>query len=198
MDSRNELLQDLVNSNESLTVDHEGLSQPRLATTTLTNTEVMTFEGKRFYGEIDFTLASGATKYIMYQMPNVASSKIIALQSRQFKSLNGGAEIEILWDSTGVVLGASVPTFNENRNIAVVATMLINEVTSVAVDGTIRESDFLQGTGSGSNSSGAISADLGLRLYSPDSFFIAKVTNLESQNNRIHLSYTWIEIDTPT
>ena len=130
----------------------------------------------------------------MYQMPSAASNRIIALQSRSFKSLNGAAEIEILWNSTGVVLGAQLPTFNENRNIPFDATMTINEVVSVVSDGTVRERDFLQGVGSGNNSSGAISSDLGFRLYSPDSFFIAKITNLETQVNRIHISYTWLEL----
>lgn len=171
------------------------IKQSRVLTASITSAESLTIEGKRFNATADFTLAGGATKYIMYQMPNVASGVVVGLQNRIFKSLNGSAEIEILWNSAGVTLGAVVPSFNENRNSSVVAGMVINEATAVQADGLVRESDFLQGEGSGSNSSGSISSALGFRIYSPDSFFVAKVTNLHSQNNRILLTYSWGEIE---
>lgn len=174
--------------------DFNSLAKPRVLTANITLGETETFEGNRFYAEYDESYAAGETKYVIYQMPNVASGKVVALQSRAFKTFESEASIEILWDSTGVVAGTTVPSFNENRNSLSTATMTINEVTSLTAEGTIRERDFIPATtGPGSTSAGGIASSLGFRLYSPDSFFILKVTN-GATAQRIHVAYTWFEL----
>jgi len=158
--------------------------------------EKETFDGHRFYAEYDKSFNSGEVKYVLYQMPSTSSGKIIALQQRQFKTESGGAEIEILWDSTGLSTGSSIPSFNENRLSSSVATMAINELTTPpATAGTIRERDFIPSAGNVGQSSGGINSDLGFRLYNPDSFFVLKITNTHAKSQRIHVAYTWFEMN---
>ena len=171
------------------------LSNKRTPTANIDYVDVTTFEGSRYEVYFDDTLTSGASQYIMYQFPPLSSGVLVALSNRSFKSLNGSAEITILWNTTGYTLGAPLTTFNTNRNSTRTSETQVNLITGVPTDeGLIRESDFLTSTGVGSNSSGSISPSLGLRVYSPESFFVAKVTNLHSQVNRIHLEYSFMEI----
>lgn len=169
------------------------LSSKEFSGTTLA--EAITSEGRRYYSEFDEVFTSGETKYFLYQFPSkMPKGLVVGLQNRQFKSLNGEAEITILWDSTGVVPGTPVPIFNENRNSPNVSEVVISEIVAPTTEGTIREQDFLTGSGAGSKSSGDVSVGSGYRGYSPDSFFIAKVTNLHNANNRIRLAYSWVEV----
>jgi hypothetical protein len=71
--------------------------------------------------------------------------------------------------------------------------MIVSVIAPPTNEGTIREVDFLNQIGQGNNSSGDISPETGSRVYSPDSFFIAKVTNLDNAPNRIKLAYNWAE-----
>lgn len=161
--------------------------------TTFTEGEMLTIEGNRFYSEYSKVFTAGEVVYIRYLAPPDSSGFFMALQNRIFKSLNGEADLEILWDSTGVDVGAKQPTFNENRMSQNQSRTTVNLVTSVGGEGTVRESDFLTGSGAGSNSSGDVSPELGYRIYGPDSSFIAKITNLHNSDNRIKLSYSWVE-----
>ena len=187
MTIRNELL-------ESTIFESEVLSKSRTRVVSLTQAELSTAEGIRFYTEYDKVFSTGETVYLLYQMPAIESGFVVALQERRFKSLSGEAEVEILWDSTGVTPGTPLPSFNENRNSVNTSNMITSVIATPTTDGTVRETDFLTGSGAGSNSSGDISPDSGSRIYSPSSFFIAKVTNNHNADNRIHLSYTHAEI----
>jgi hypothetical protein len=180
----------------SVSDSYDNLSKQRLLTTSASLSEITTVEGVRYYGEVDEIVAATESLYILYQMPPLSSGVIVALQQRLFKSLNGEATLEILWDSTGIAGGVAIPTFNENRNSANTANMTIARGITVTSDGIIRERDFLAGSGKGRDSSGGISPAVGTRLYSPDSFFIAKITNLHNSDNRIHISYSWAELST--
>lgn len=155
--------------------------------------EAITAEGNRYSTEFDNVFNAAETKYYLYQFPSELDT-IVSLQNRQFKSLKGEAELVILWNSTGIVPGVPVPIFNENRNSANISKALVSEIATPLTDGIIREQDFLTGVGGGSHSSGSISTDSGYRMYSPGSFFIAKVTNLHNNANRIRLAYSWVEI----
>ena len=171
------------------------LKQPRVLTSSLSYVDLSTLEGVRYEVYFDKVFATGETQYILYQFPPASSGVLVGLSNRTFKSLNGEAEISILWDTAGMVLGDSLTLFNANRNLNMPALTEVNVLTGVpTTEGIVRETDFLTGGGSGSNSSGSISPSLGLRLYSADSFFVAKVTNLHSQTNRIHLEYSLLEI----
>lgn len=166
----------------------------RVRTASMTQAEYFTGIGSRYVVDYDAVYAGNETKYILYQMPSTASGLLVALQQRRFKSRDGAAEVEILWDSTGFTPGTPLPSFNENRNFeGDTGNMIASVIAPPATDGTIRETDFLNQIGVGSNSSGDISADTGSRIYSPDSFFIAKVTNLDNGSNRIKLAYNWVE-----
>lgn len=160
-----------------------------------TESELVTIQGNRFYVEFDVVFTTLETKYIKYQMPPLSSGKIVALQQRIFKALNGEAEIEVLWNTTGGTLGAPLVSYNENRNTSNTALMVATPFTVAPSGGDVRESDFVTGTGAGSNSSGDVSPAAGYRIYSPDSDFVLKVTNLHNMDNRIHVSYSWLEVD---
>jgi hypothetical protein len=118
----------------------------------------------------------------------------VSLIKRLWKTDSGDAELSILWNSTGFTPGTPVLTINENRNITKSCGVLISEISAPSDEGLVIETDFIAGTGSGSNSSGDISPETGFRIYSPGSFFIAKVTNLHGSSNRIKLGYNYAKV----
>ncbi len=170
------------------------LAQARIRTSSMSQSEYFTAVGKRFVVDYDEIYAGGETKYILYQMPPASSGYFVALQERRFKSRDAAAEIEILWDSTGFTPGTPLPSFNENRNFeSDTGLMIVSVIAPPTNEGTVREVDFVTQSGTGNNTSGDISAETGSRIYSPGSFFIAKVTNLDNGTNRIKLAYNWAE-----
>lgn len=84
--------------------------------------------------------------------------------------------------------------FNEFNRYDGGNQFLISEITAPTDEGITREVDFLTETGRGSNSSGSVSSQLGFRLYSPGTFFVAKLTNSDNSDNRVILSYSWLEV----
>lgn len=172
----------------------DGLSNLRVRTSSMSQAEYFSAIGKRFVVDYDEVYAGNETKYILYQMPPASSGYLVTLQQRRFKSRDADAELEILWDSTGFTPGTPLPSFNENRNFeSDTGLMIVSVIAPPTTEGTIREVDFLNQIGQGNNSSGDISPETGSRIYSPDSFFIAKVTNLDNAPNRIKLAYNWAE-----
>lgn len=170
------------------------LPNARVRTSSMSQGEYFSAIGKRFVVDYDEVYAGNETKYILYQMPPLASGYLVTLQERRFKSRDAAAEIEILWDSTGFTPGTPLPSFNENRNFESDTGLMITSVIAPpTTEGTVREVDFVTQSGIGNNTSGDISAETGSRIYSPDSFFIAKVTNLDNGTNRIKLAYNWAE-----
>lgn len=163
----------------------------------ITLSEAATHSGTRFSHEFDITLANGETRYFLYKVPS--DGKVIGLQSRRFKSFGGAVDLKVLWNSTGVVEGTLEKIYNENNkyDFPTVAegleTFRISQIAAPTTEGVVRESDFLTSTGSGNNSAGSISDGAGYRLYNPDTFYIAKVTNLDNASNRVILGYSWIE-----
>lgn len=163
----------------------------RVSATTIS--EIFTVSGRRFSNTFDIQYSGGETRYFLYSLP-IEAQVTVGLQNRIFKSKDGEAEIEILWDSTGFTEGTITPVFCEYNKYTGNNLFRTSEITAPSVEGILRESDFLTATGKGSNTSGAVASKLGFRLYEPGTFFIAKVTNLENSTNRIHLSYSWIEL----
>jgi len=167
----------------------------RVRTSSMSQGEYFSAIGKRFVIDYDEVYAGNETKYILYQMPPASSGYLVKLQERRFKSRDAAAEIEILWDSTGFTPGTPLPSFNENRNFeSDTGLMIVSVIAPPTTEGTVREPDFVTQSGTGNNTSGDISAQTGSRIYSPDSFFIAKVTNLDNGSNRIKLAYNWAEL----
>jgi len=159
--------------------------------------EASTVEGFRFGHTFNISLAASGeadTKYFLYLNPP-GSNITMTLQERRFKSLNGEAEMEILWNVESYVAGTLEETFNQ-RNTKGPGVVEISEIAPPVL-GTgfkVRETDFLTGAGQGSNSSGDLSSGTGFRMYGPGTYFIFKVVNLHNQANRILIGYDWVEI----
>lgn len=180
---------------ESSSVIGRDLADARVRVTSLSQAEYFTGIGKRYVVDYDEVYTGNETRYILFQMPPASSGFLVALQERRFKSRDQGAELEILWDSTGFTPGTPLPVFNENRNFdSDIGNMVASVIGTPTTEGTMREVDFLNDTGGFFASSGDISAQSGSRIYSPDSFFIAKVTNVGAGSNRIKLAYNWVEL----
>jgi len=163
----------------------------RVSSTTIS--ELLTVSGRRFSNEFDLDYSNGQTRYFLYSLP-AGATMTVGLQNRVFKARDGGADLEILWGSTGFTEGVLTPVFSEYNKYDGNNQFRVSEITAPTTEGTLRESDFLTLLGRGQNTSGSVSSELGFRLYEPGTFFIAKVTNVENSNNRIHLSYAWIEL----
>lgn len=172
---------------------YESLTQARMDVTNINSVELATSEGKRYYMEYDRVFANNETQYFSFDMPTSADGLIAAFQNRDFKSFTGPAEIEIIWDPTNVVRGTQINTWNENQLFGKQVNqsgLKIYEADSF--DGGIsRENDFISND---SPSSGGVSDAVGYRLYAPDEVAIVRVSNLDNVAQRIHLSYSWIEI----
>jgi len=165
-----------------------------LRTVSMSLTETATIEGYRFGHTFDFSLANDETKYFLYLNP-VGSNMTMALQERRFKSLNGEAEMEILWDVESYIPGTLEETFNQ-RNTEGVGLVEISEIAPPTLGASykVRESDFLTGSGKGSTSSGDISSGSGFRMYGPGTYFIFKAVNLHDKANRIIIAYDYLEL----
>jgi len=168
-----------------------------LRTVSMSLTETATIEGYRFGHTFDVSLAAAGgadTRYFLYINP-VGSNMTMALQERRFKSLNGDAEMEILWDVESYIPGTLEETFNQ-RNTEDVGLVEISEIAppTLGAGYKVRESDFLTGSGTGSNSSGDISSGSGFRMYGPGTYFIFKVVNLHNQANRVIIAYDYLEL----
>lgn len=185
----------IVSDSSSPTSSYSFLKQQRVLTTSLDYVDLATLEGARYDVYFDEELSSEETKYIIYQFPPASSNLIGGLSHRIFKAMDGDASLEILWETEGYQLLDPLDVFNTNQNSPNVAQTEVHTLSGVPTsEGVLREPDFVIGEGRGNNSNGSISPAQGIRLYSPDSFFVAKVTNLHTQANRIHLAYSLLEI----
>lgn len=165
-----------------------------LRTVTLNLVESATVEGFRFGHQFDRVFASGETKHYLYINP-VGSDITMALQERRYKTNDGASEMEILWNVEAYTPGTLETTFNQ-RNSEGVSVVEISEIAT-PTEGAgviVRESDFIPALGQGSKTSGDIASGTGFRMYEPGTYFIFKVTNLENKNNRISVSYDWVEV----
>lgn len=178
---------------------YESLSDPRVLTTVLTQSEIATLEGDRFSFAQVFTLAAGASLYIYGEIP-VDSNISVGFEQRQFKTDNGSANLKIYGNSAVSALGTAIPLFNENSYASALkpAKLELNEVLvgNISVLGTLREEDFVSTSGVGANTSGGVSAATAFRIYKPGDKFIAHIENTHTDTNRVLIGYSWIEAPT--
>lgn len=176
----------------SISSTFNNLKDHFVKTLSLSSSEFFASEGLRFNQNFDSIFGPNETKYYLYYLPPEATVTV-GLQNRFFKSRDGGCSLEILWDSTGYSVSSVSEVFNENNKYEGGNQFKVSEVTEPTVAGRIRETDFLSSSGTGNNSSGDVSSELGYRLYVPGTYFIAKITNKENHDNRVILGYSWIE-----
>lgn len=178
---------------------YESLSDPRVLTTTLNQSEMATLEGDRFSFAQVFTIATGASLYIYGQIPEDAEVSI-GFEKRLFKTDDGSANLKIYGNPTVGALGAAIPLFNENSyaSASKPAQLELNEVLigDISDLGTLREEDFISTNGVGNNTSGGVSADTAFRIYKPGDKFLAHIENTHTDANRVLVGYSWIEAPT--
>ena len=195
--------------------EYASLSQPRVLTTGITQSEIATIEGARFNFVKSFGNADTDTPiYILIENPT-GSGVNVAFQKRTLKPYSGGLiSYQILWDYD--VAGATktpIPAFNENNafrtlNPSKVEVSVLNPVTAPAngewtingsytpVDeGIEREIDFIATIGKGNNSTGDVSPEVGFRLYVPSTGALIKIVS-DTNDNRVILGYDWVEAPT--
>ena len=171
----------------------QGLEIGNLRTIALSEAEYLTGIGFRFNGEYDKEFSGNETVYLLYEV--TGTDWAVALQSRSFKSRDGSAEIDVLWNSTGYTAGTPEPSLNQNGlHSSRSSALSFSVISPPAVEGIMRETDFLSSSGAGNNSSGDLSTGSGSRIYTPGQSFILKVTNLENSVNRIHINYDWADL----
>lgn len=175
------------------------LSDPRVLTTTLNQSEIATLEGDRFSFAQVFTVAAGASLYIYGEIPLDANISV-GFENRLFKTDDGSANLKIYGNPTVGTLGAAIPLFNENSYASAVkpAKLELNEVLigNISDLGTLREEDFVSTNGVGANTSGGVSADTAFRIYKPGDKFLAHIENTHTGTNRVLIGYSWIEAPT--
>lgn len=187
----------------STVVKYDGLATPISSVSSKSQSEFFNFLGLSFVHQyvLDFT-SNNEIKYLMYTFPTTASGRFLAVQERLLKTFNGAVEISILAGSVGASM-ASVPEVpRKNNNMSSnepsmrTSNLTDSDGTEPSDDGTVIEVDFVTESGSGSNTSGTLSTQSGLKIFPPDGSVIVKVQNLHNGSNRVLFSYTWFEIPT--
>jgi hypothetical protein len=180
--------------------NYDTLNKPAINTFTQSMTELYTALGRRYTHKFDLVFSGSETKYYFYEFPS-SSGRILAVQERIFRARNGEAELEVLNSSTGYTLTNKDQGTQKANNVVVNDPVLsiynLNDGAGnvePTTDGPIFDTDFVTSTGSGSNTAGSFSPQIGARLYSEVGIAL-KVTNLENSDNRISLEYSWIELD---
>jgi hypothetical protein len=171
---------------------YDELTLPRQLVTTLTQAEIATVQGSLFDAQVEITLGNGGTEYLQFTMPPAESGLNVGFVSRVITS-SDAIDYEVYWEPAGVVKGANIPIFNENQISTNTSLMDYTYVVSVTDEGTLRELEFSTG-GQGNAIPSEISPSTGFRIYAPDSVALIKITNTTTSNNRILLTYSWMEI----
>ena len=195
--------------------EYASLSQPRVLTTGITQSEIATLEGARFNFVKSFdNFDTNTPLYILIENPT-GSGVNVAFQKRALKTYTGGViRFQVFWDYD--VTGATkttIPAFNENNafralNPSKLEVSALNPVTAPPSgdwtingsytpedEGIEREIDFIVTTGSGSNSTGDVSPEVGFRLYVPATGALIKIVS-DTNDNRVILGYDWVEAPT--
>ena len=178
----------------------EGLSQPLTPTMSMSVSEVYTAMGLRFSHKFDLTFTGNETKYFLYATPASGADFILGVQERLFKSLNEQAELTVYAAATGYT--ATTPDANvqkANPIQGIDTQMTIYNLTDgagnaePAANAGQVDTDFVTGGGSGNNTIGGFSPQIGSKLFPAGANIVLKVTNLDNSSNRISLEYSWIE-----
>lgn len=165
----------------------------RILTESMTQEEIATLDGNRFYTEEIITLSNGQTKYISYVNP-VGSGVYVALIHRTFEAYDGAARQRILWDFEITTPGTPSQIDNENNFFINSLPAMEVHVNPVFTGGLyVRETDRILSNGTGINKSGDIKTGSGLRVYGPGTGFIFEITNDENSSNDVKIAYTWLE-----
>lgn len=193
--------------------DYASLSQPRVLTTGITQTEIATIEGERYSSiKVLANVDTATPVYVLVENP--AGSEINAAFLDRFLKgyISGLVSFQVLWDYD--VTGATktpLPIFNENNLVRGIKTpkteiSLLNPATTPAVgdwtitggytpvsEGIEREVDFISTEGQGSNTSGGVASGKGFRLYGQGTGALIKIIS-SADNNRVKLGYSWVEV----
>jgi hypothetical protein len=175
-----------------------------------------TVEGNRFHAQKVFSNFNIAVPlYTLFENP-ADSGVVVMLQERKLKTDSSGlSSFQILWDyDVSTAIKTTMPKFNQNNyyRTSKPGKVEVSVLTGVTVpspdlgdwvltatpaviidDGIQREGDFIQTAGLGSNTSGDIAPDLGVRIYKPGTGFLTRMVT-ESNDNKVLWGYDWFEI----
>ena len=188
------------------------LSQPRVLTTGITQSEIATVEGARFNAVKSFSnFDTNTPLYLLIENPT-GSGINAAFQKRLLKTFSAGViTFQVLWDyDVSNATKTPLPIFNENNlfrtlNPSKLEFSVLNPVTTPnsgdwtingsytpVSEGIEREIDFISTTGQGNNSSGDVSPEVGFRFYGQGTGALIKIVS-DGNDNRVKLGYDWVE-----
>ena len=195
--------------------DYASLSQPRVLTTSITQSEIATIEGDRYSFSKSFSnVDTNIPIYVLIENPE-GSGVNMAFQQRSLKTYSSGlVTFQVLWDyDVSTATKTTITAFNENNEYRGIkdtkaeisllnsattppeGDWVINGAATVISDGIQREIDFIPPVGQGSNSTGGVSPALGFRLYKEGTGAIVKIVS-SANDNRVELGYSWVEAPT--
>lgn len=169
---------------------YPSLTQPKLQTAVITNTESFTLLGITYRCVIEVSnLAAGASTWLRFKAP---ADRELVIITRRLVSKFSGAEYRLYYDSTGVTLGTAIPAYNLNRRINTANTASINYLTATPTTlGTDIGAILYSGAGAsgvGNSSAGTSSREDGFTIYPYNDYFDAKITNLYTAANDIKVT----------
>lgn len=129
----------------------------------------------------ELTTPASSTAYVHYRWGQIASSA-----DKVKIELNEGATL------TG---GASMTSYNHNRNSSNTAEVVVKKGVTVSDAGTQIDQIYMGGgTGNGANASGTESAG-GTHewVLKPETTYLIRVTNGSSSSNNVEVNLTWYE-----
>lgn len=174
--------------------DYESLSQPRVLTTTLTQTEVAILEGDFFRSFQRITLPSSGKSYVLFTSPDV--DKVFGLRFREITSEKGGVNYNVYRTFSGVTEGLEWDVFNENGYSPKISGTSFKNVTGTptTIDTTsLSETAYIPPTGQGNQTSGSLNRVDGFKLIPANTSLLLEYENLDNTSNELLLYYQWVE-----
>ena len=169
---------------------YPSLVQPKILTSTITNSESFTLLGISYRCVIEISaLASNSSIWVRFKAP---ADKELAILNRRLVSKFSGAEYRLYYDSTGITLGSAIPAYNMNRRINTANTASINYLTAAPTTlGSDIGAILYSGAGAsgvGNSVAGTSSREDGFTIYPYNDYFDAKITNLYTASNDIKVT----------
>lgn len=176
------------------------LPRPWQHVVTLSQNEIATLAGDRFFGEASVVLGLDEKQYMQITMPDNPGNQTDVVIFFTFRDIqvDDGIYFRVRWDPVGVVKGASAIIHSENQLL-----LKSNQLEWTLVTGTPSELGNIietikirpsSGQGAGIVPPGAIGGTAGYRIYDPNRQVLLEIENRGVADNEVIIQYNWVEV----
>jgi hypothetical protein len=170
--------------------------EPRLLTTTLTQTDAALLEGDVYTAYVEFKdaeeVANGGSVYVGFQVP---ADKSFSPVSVQVVLSLFGHEYQVIQNPDSITGGTVVTSMNSLVGFpATSSTVITKNPTVVEGSGIVVDPYYTVASGQGTNTQrNASQSGEALRVYLPNESVVVKITNTSGSPQRILFKVSYIE-----